>query len=145
MIQSLLYNMITSQQSRHNWKVSVIFFLFLLKPIMFGAFTSEHLFKAVVKQTECLEAKTSGLGCLGQDFILWSYFMRSLSKLINAVDDEILTNTSTILSILTPGNWFRIACMNQSQESNWKILKDLKRTNPLNEKMHSPCRCLHFV
>ena len=57
----------------------------------------KHMFKAVVKQTECLEAKTFGLGCLGQDFILWSYAMRGLPKLIKAVDDGILTNTSTIL------------------------------------------------
>ena len=27
MIQSLIYNMITSQQNRHNWKVSAIFFV----------------------------------------------------------------------------------------------------------------------
>ena len=73
--------MITSQQSRHNWKVS--------EPIMLKVFTSEHLFKAVVKQTECLEAKAFGLGCLDQDFILWSYVMRSLPKFIKAVDDEI--------------------------------------------------------
>ena len=62
------------QENRHNRKVSpILFFVFvegLLQPIMFGAFTSEHLFTAVVKQTECLEAKTFGLGCLGQDFIL---------------------------------------------------------------------------
>ena len=91
MIQSLIYNMITSQENRHNLKsLGIFFWCFCWSP---SCLAHSPQFKAVVKQTECLEAKTFGLGCLGQDFILWSYVMRSLSKLIKAVDDEILTDT----------------------------------------------------
>ena len=109
----------------------------------------EHMFKAVVKQPERLEAKTFGLGCLGQQgFILESSWeaCQSWSKLWMMKSAWASTNTSTILQIMTPGNWFRIAYINRSQEWNSKILKDMKRTNSLSEKnaslMSVPAFCL---
>ncbi len=106
----------------------------------------EHLFKAVVKQPERLEAKTFELGCLGQQhFILWSsWAYQSWSKLWMMKSAWASTNTYTILffNLMTPGNWFRITYINQSQEWNQEIWREHIHWVKIT---HSPCRCLHFV
>ena len=107
----------------------------------------EHMFKAAVKQTERLEAKTFGLGCLGQQgFILGSSWeaYQSWSKLSMMKSAWASTNISTILflNLMTPGNWFRITYINQSQEWNQEIWREQIHWK---KQTHSPCRCLHFV
>ena len=104
-----------------------------------------------MKQPERLEAKTLGLGCLGQQgFILGSYVMRSLPKLIEAVDDEIRVGINKHLSNPLDIDTWQLIHNSLYEPVPRMELKDIKRYEEnksieLSEKTHNPCRCLHFV
>ena len=80
-----------------------------------------------MKQTECLEAKTFGLGCLGQDFILGSYVMRSLPKLIKAVDGEISIGINKHLSNPLDIDTWQLIHNSLYEPAPRMELKDIKR------------------